>query len=587
MSEIDGKMLSLTNDWDQDDREKIVSAQNGTAMAVTANWASFLKHVQASQWAANSKIVNYTRPDDTKVTMSVQDAIMLLRGQLNALVLAPDSTTVNQELTQARTALDGTACETLEERLERDLTLLQQVATAQHAGLMDSHDKARMDNPELGLSPITRVGELAITKLLTHSNAIVQSHYYNSDSNAAYTCQNRTLDGKQQLVFQKHSNNGTYSGEWMVIDWVSHGSAFFVTTENGQDYLWVGIDRAPNADPIFAKIQWSRNVEISYPNALITTYDHFNLDHMPYAVVDKDKDIIAFRFVGTINYFIGLDGNAQYTGDEIVIRKFSDVIAGRDQVLARWAIPDDSKYYPCQGFDIHNDALYWQSGAKNADEQAVSKFDLMTGKVQLRMPLKGLFAQSQAGAGDTASIEPEGLQVVPDHGRGNAMITIGNQVGPWGERRHVVNAFNAEGSLDLLTSWQGNQYDLPHFPDGYGDFNSFWQPGTWYVTQSQMRQLIDGPEQNMSKWVGAAIFINYVMPYGYRRQEIKSVRQSHYSADWHRHSGQFGTWTTTQMMGSTCNGWIRYKKQPVILWKGDLSHAGTVRTSMRQDFRCI
>jgi hypothetical protein len=322
---------------------------------------------------------------------------------------------------------------------------------------------------------------------LNPSNAIPQSFYFQDESQTLYLCQPNYATGADERMFiSRYHYDGSYRDR-MVLTNTAHGSTFFVTTENGKDFIWVGA-RKKNKRWYLSKFPYKSNVyanPISADDEGVKSYQTMAQSWAsPTAVVDKENDIICLRF-------ISLRANISH----IYFRKFSEFIAGRDIILSKFDIKGQD-YFPMQGMDICGMNLYWHKGfggmedlkKSTTQQQTIYCFDAH-GNVSFKKDIERFkIISDHEGNGKK---EPEGLQVVPSNGRRNPGIIFGNVVGQNRNRRYILHGLNATADIPKALKVSSSSHWIA--PHGITSLKSLVDPGEYFIPRKLREVLTDKP----------------------------------------------------------------------------------------------
>lgn len=202
------------------------------------------------------------------------------------------------------------------------------------------------------------------------------------------------VDGDKVLYFERFDEFGNYKDR-MRLETTGHGSSFFVTTEDGQDYIWTNFDIANIFN--FVKTPYKKGT-VTQNNLEGIFYDTFYHSARPYACLDEEGDKIAFIYTIT-------------NGHMVETRNFKEWKQGINNVVGRFEIYSDSKYQPHQSIDIIDDMIFWNYGSSTSSpddkKSGVVVFDL-DGNIITDKTIK----QSPLFPFDTFNrFEPEGIQV--------------------------------------------------------------------------------------------------------------------------------------------------------------------------------
>ena len=421
---------------------------------------------------------------------TVERGLNVINSRYNNLILSKGKNSL-QEVKDARVDSEGTAHETLFDRLQADSIKAELNKDEVMKSVEDAKEQVLAQ--EFAFD-IPNQSWQYLTNLSPWTNSVMQSFHLDNKTGLIYMTQVYS-DGYK---LTKMSTNGQFLAQ-MYVEGGGHG------THNG--YRW---DEVNNKFWIYSFIKddegFNKLVRFSFRPDTTITYGDYDMEEVftghperPYItpIINEHEGLILYRIE-----YPKTEWDARGAMNYVEVRRLSDVDNRIDEVIYKLDIPmrltDGPGGQPMQGVALDDEKLYWYTG--NSDPNIpnfVTVFDLKTGE-QLY--------QKQADVGKVGNefpgnfAEAEGMQIYYDEGTGKKALLIGVTVGAGNYRSHQIHGIFMRDVYDKLTAQAtpqskmetgGRTKTLPVV--NFTKLSDIIESGEYYLYTSDTKNLTDFP----------------------------------------------------------------------------------------------
>ena len=419
---------------------------------------------------------------------TVERGLNVINSRYNNLILSKGKNSL-QEVKDARVDSEGTAHETLFDRLQADSIKAELNKDEVMKSVEDAKEQVLAQ--EFAFD-IPNQSWQYLTNLSPWTNSVMQSFHLDNRTGLIYMTQAYGSGYK----LSKLKSNGQFVSQ-MYVEGGGHGTHNGYRWEDDKFWIYSFI----KDDEGFNKL-----VRFSYRPDITITYGDYDMEEvftghpeLPYItpIINEVEQQILYRIEYPRSEW-DVRGSMNY----IEIRNLSDVDNRVDKVIHRMDIPmrltDGPGGQPMQGVALDDEKLYWYTG--NSDPNIpnfVTVFDLKTGE-QLY--------QKQADVGKVGNefpgnfAEAEGMQIYYDEGTGKKALLIGVTVGAGNYRSHQIHGIFMRDVYDKLTAQAtpqskmetgGRTKTLPVV--NFTKLSDIIEAGEYYLYTSDTKNLTDFP----------------------------------------------------------------------------------------------
>lgn len=420
---------------------------------------------------------------------TVERGLNVINSRYNNLILSKGKNSL-QEVKDARVDSDGTAHETLFDRLQSDSVK----AELNKDEVMESVEDAKQQvlAQEFAFD-IPKQSWQYLTHLSPFTNSVMQSFWIDNKTGLIYM----TNAYGSNYKLTKMKSNGQLLSQ-MEIEGGGHGTHLAYLHDDVNNKLWIYTH-------IVRPDGYNALVRFTYKPDEIIGYGSYDMEEVftghperPYItpIINEHEGLILYRI-----QYPSAEWDARGARNYVEVRSLADVENKVDKVLYRMDIPMrlTNSEQPMQGVTFDDGKLYWYTG--NSDPgipNFVTVFDLKT-KKQLYQKQADVGGLGKNGP-EANFAEAEGMQMYHDRETGKKALLIGVTTGAGNYRSHEVHGIfmrdvyeklRAQSTPVLMTDTGGKVKTYPL--DNFTKIADVTEPGHYYMTTATTMQLTDFP----------------------------------------------------------------------------------------------
>ena len=419
---------------------------------------------------------------------TVERGLNVINSRYNNLILSKGKNSL-QEVKDARVDSEGTAHETLFDRLQADSVKAELNKDEVMKSVEDAKEQVLAQ--EFAFD-IPNQSWQYLTNLSPWTNAVMQSFHLDNKTGLIYMTQAYSSGYK----LTKLKTNGQFMSQ-MYVEGGGHGTHNGYRWEDDKFWIYSFI----KDDEGFNKL-----VRFSYRPDVTITYGDYDMEEvftghpeLPYItpIINEEEQKILYRIEyprsewetrGSMNY--------------IEIRNLEDVDNRVDNVIHTIDIPmrltDGPNGQPMQGVAFGDGELYWYTGDSDPSiPNFLTVFDLRT-KKQKYQKLADIGKTGNAIPGDFQ--EAEGIQLYYDEETNKKALLAGVTVGAGNYRSHQIHGIFMRDVYDKLTAQAvptlqfetgGRTKTLP--VENFVKLSDIIEPGEYYLYTVDTKRVLDFP----------------------------------------------------------------------------------------------
>ena len=419
---------------------------------------------------------------------TVERGLNVINSRYNNLILSKGKNSL-QEVKDARVDSEGTAHETLFDRLQADSIKAELNKDEVMKSVEDAKEQVLAQ--EFAFD-IPKQSWQYLTNLSTWTNSVLQSFHIDNLTGIIYSTQ-VYADGYK---ITRMKSNGQFISQ-MYVEGGGHGTHNAYLNDTVENKLWIFSHiRRPDGQNAIVRFTYRPDTTITYGD-----YDMeevFTGHHeRPYMtpVIDEQNELILFRIQYPSN-----EWDARGSANYVEVRTLEDVKNKVDRIIYKMDIPRrlTKDAQPMQGVTFDGSTMYWYTGDSDPNiSNFVTVFDLKTGK-QLYQKKADVGKSGNIYPGDFA--EAEGIQMYHDIETGKKALLIGVTVGEGNYRAHEVHGIFMRDVYDKLTAQAtpqtmmetgGRTKTLP--VKDFTKLSDVIEPGYYYLYTATLSKITDFP----------------------------------------------------------------------------------------------